>query len=87
MIEINYTRKFLRMFKILNLDLQDRVEEKIEQFKDVKNHKALEVHKLGGKFKGSYAFSVDRKNRVSFEYLNSKQKVALLTVGDHDIYR
>ncbi len=86
MIEIAYTRKFLRMFKNLDADLQDRVEEKINQFKNKKNHKALEVHKLTGKLKGVYAFSVDRKNRILFEYLGNKNEVALLTVGNHDIY-
>ncbi len=87
MIEVSYTRKFLRIFKNLDTDLQDRVEEKIGQFKDTKNHKSLDVHKLGGKFKGSYAFSIDRKNRIVFEYLESRKEVALLTVGSHDIYR
>ena len=87
MIEISYTKKFLKMFNVLDDDLQDRAEEKIEQFKDKENHKALEVHKLKGKFKGSYAFSIDRKNRIAFGYGASKQEVILLAVGSHDIYK
>ncbi len=87
MIEISYTKKFLKMFNALDADLQDRIEEKVVQFTDESNHRALEVHKLHGKFRGSYAFSVDRKNRVAFEYGTSKQDAILLTVGSHDIYR
>lgn len=87
MIEVSYTKKFLKMFNILDHDLQDRVEEKVEQFRDKENHKALEVHKLKGKFKGPYAFSVDRKSRIAFEYGISRQEVILLAVGSHDIYR
>ncbi len=75
------------MFNTLNEDLKDRVEEKIEEFKILQNHQSLEVHKLKGKFKGSYAFSIDRKYRISFEYGASKEDVILLVVGSHDIYR
>ncbi len=75
------------MFNALDEDLQDRVEEKIEQFLNKDNHRALEVHKLHGKFKGVYAFSIDRKNRIAFKYGSSKQDVILLAVGSHDIYR
>ena len=87
MIEVSYTKKFLKMFSTLDIDLQDRIEEKIGIFIDKDNHKALEVHKLHGKFKGSYTFSIDRKNRVAFEYGATKQEVILLAVGSHDIYR
>jgi len=86
MIEVGYSKKFLKMFKVLDADLQDRVEEKIYKFGNLENHKALEVHKLAGNLKGLYSFSVDRKNRIIFEYIDSKSKVALLIIGGHDIY-
>ncbi len=86
MIEVNYSKKFLKMFKALDADLQDRVEERIEQFKKKENHKALEVHKLRGDLKDLYSFSVDRKNRILFEYMDTKSEVVLLILGGHDIY-
>lgn len=86
MIEVNYSKKFLKMFKVLDADLQDRTEEKIAQFKNIKKHKALEVHKLKGNLKGLYSFSIDRKHRILFEYMDSKNEVALLTIGGHDTY-
>ncbi|MBL4644293.1 MAG: type II toxin-antitoxin system mRNA interferase toxin, RelE/StbE family [Candidatus Pacebacteria bacterium] len=86
MIEVGYSKKFLKMFKVLDADLQDRVEEKIEQFRNRKNHKVLKVHKLAGNLKDLYAFSIDRKNRIIFEYTGSKNEVAFLIIGGHDIY-
>ncbi len=41
MIEIFYSKKFLKMFKVLDADLKDRVEEKITQFRDIKNTRLL----------------------------------------------
>lgn len=86
MIEVSYSKKFLKMFKVLDADLQDRIEEKIEQFRSKKNHKSLMVHKLKGNWKDVYAFSVDRKNRILFEYFDSKGTAVLLIIGDHDMY-
>ncbi len=86
-MEIAYTPKFIRIFKKLPAHLQEEVISKIELFKDVKNHKALEVHKLNGRLRKQYGFSIDFHNRITFEYL-SDNEVALLTVGDHpDVYR
>ena len=66
--------------------LQDEVIEKIELFKHVDNHKRLEVHKLKGRLKRFYGFSVNYRDRVIFEYM-SENEVALLAVGDHEIYK
>lgn len=66
--------------------LQDEVIEKIELFKHVDSHKRLEVHKLKGRLKRFYGFSVNYKDRIIFEYM-SENEVALLAVGDHEIYK
>ncbi len=87
MIEIAYTKKFIKMFSKLDPNLQDRVIEKIEEFKNEKNHKKLKVHKLKGPLKGLYSFSVDHKNRIVFKYGKSKKEVILLVVGNHDVYK
>ena len=74
------------MFKKLPAYLQKEVISKIELFKDTKNHKILEVHKLKGRLRKHYGFSVDFHNRITFDYLSDNEAV-LLTVGDHDIYK
>lgn len=85
-MKIAYTASFLKMLDKLELNLQNEVIEKTELFKDRKNHKSLKVHKLHGRFAGSYSFYVNYKIRIAFDYLN-KEEVVFLLVGDHDIYK
>jgi len=85
-ISICYKPSFIRRLNKLPKGLQDEVIEKIELFKNIDNHQRLEVHKLRGRLKKFYGFSVDYKNRIVFEYL-SENEVALLAVGDHEIYK
>ncbi|OGI94527.1 hypothetical protein A3A03_02410 [Candidatus Nomurabacteria bacterium RIFCSPLOWO2_01_FULL_40_18] len=85
-MKIAYTAYFLKLLNKLELDLKNEVVEKIELFKDKNNHKNLNVHKLHGKFAGSYSFYINYKIRVVFEYIN-KEEVAMLLVGSHDIYK
>ncbi len=86
MITISYKASFVRQMNKLDRDLVDEVFEKIEFFKDVKQHNLLKVHKLHGKFSRCFSFSVNYKTRIVFEYEN-KQSVVFLVVGDHDIYK
>jgi mRNA-degrading endonuclease YafQ of YafQ-DinJ toxin-antitoxin module len=85
-MKVAYTPKFLRLFKKLPQGLQDEVIEKIELFKNVDNHQRLEVHKLKGRLNKFYGFSVNYRDRIVFEYM-SDDEVALLAVGDHEIYK
>ena len=88
MIEVAYKPSFLRQLKKLDSTLQEEVLEKIDLFKDPRNHKALEVHPLHGRMTGKFSFSVDFRNRVAFKYPEKDKTVAvLLAVGDHSIYR
>ena len=83
---VSFLPLFVKKLKSLELDLQDEVMEKIELFKDEKNHKQLKVHKLHGILSGRYSFSVNYKTRVIFLYF-SKNEAVLLAVGDHEIYK
>lgn len=85
-MKIAFTPKFLRLLKRLPRDLQEDVITKIKLLNDTNNHHSLKVHKLKGRLKGFYSFSVDYKNRVIFEYI-SDDEIVLLAVGDHDMYR
>lgn len=85
-MKIAFTPKFLRLLKRLPRDLQEDVITKIKLLSDTNNHHSLKVHKLKGRLKGFYSFSVDYKNRVIFEYI-SDDEIVLLAVGDHDMYR
>ena len=85
-MEIYYKPSFLREFKKLPIELQEEVIDRIELFKDKENHKKLKVHKLKGRLKDFYSFSASYSHRIIFSY-ESKAKVVLLGIGDHDIYK
>lgn len=68
--------------------LQCEAKEKILLFRDPANHLQLKVHKLKGRLKTRYSFSVNYDTRIVFRYLDTKPREALLlAVGDHDIYK
>jgi len=78
--------KFVKQYKKLPRALQVEAKEKIELFKQDPKHSFLKTHKLKGRLKGCYSFSVNYQYRVVFQYL-SKSEVVLLCVGDHEVYR
>jgi addiction module RelE/StbE family toxin len=86
MIEVNYKTTFIKAFDDLEEALQNEIIEKIELLKSEKNHKQLKVHKLHGKFKDKYSFSVNYRYRIVFMY-ESKNEIVLMAVGDHEIYK
>lgn len=86
LLTVGYTSSFLREYKKLEPALKEEVKKKIDEFRNRNNHQKLDVHKLHGKHKDCYSFSVDYRNRIAFEYTD-KNEVALLGVGDHDLYR
>ena len=86
MLEINYKTSFVKLFDELENPLQEEILETIALFRNKSNHESLKVHKLHGSLKDCYSFSVNYKTRIVFEYL-SKKEVALLAVGDHDLYK
>ena len=89
MIKINYSPKFLKIYKkIKEESLKREIKEKIELFKNEKKHESLEVHKLKKTKRETYSFSVNYKDRILFRYLDkNKKEVALLVFSDHDVYK
>ena len=85
MIKVYFKPTFIKQFKRLESALQEESFEKIEMFKDKKNHMQLKVHKLNGVLSGRYSFSVNYKTRIVFSYL-SKNEAVLLVIGDHGVY-
>ena len=86
MILISFKPTFVRQMNKLEKDLADEVFEKIELFKNDKNHNSLKVHKLHGKMLGRFSFSVNYKYRIVFKY-EQKNQAVLLDIGDHDMYK
>lgn len=85
-MEIAYSPTFVRMLKMLPRELQDETIEKIDLFKQPKNHLTLKVYKLKGRLKGRYSFSINYKTRIVFTYLKQGDMPCLLAIGEHDVY-
>lgn len=83
---IRYKPTFVREFKKLPIELQEEALEKIELFKNTQNHQKLKVHRLKGKLKDFYSFSITYSHRIVFTY-ERKDVVVLIAIGDHDVYR
>jgi addiction module RelE/StbE family toxin len=85
-MKIAYTPQFLRQFKKLEPALRDEAIEKIIQFEADPQHPHLKAHKLKGRLKNRYSFSVNYQTRIIYQLLSSTE-VAFLAIGDHDVYK
>jgi mRNA-degrading endonuclease YafQ of YafQ-DinJ toxin-antitoxin module len=86
MLEVSLTPRFQRMYRKLEPALQEEAREKILLFKNPDSHQQLKVHKLKGRLKNRYSFSVNYKVRIVFVY-ESKHAVILLAIGSHNVYK
>ena len=87
-ISVFFKPSFVRQLSSLESGLQKEALEKIELFRNSKNHKLLKAHRLKGRLKGRHSFSVNYKTRIVFMYIaKSKKEAVLLAIGDHDIYK
>lgn len=85
-MRIIFAPVFLRQLKRLPKALQEEAVEAIEAFQDTDQHVRLKVHKLHGHFAKQYAFSVNYRFRIVFEY-GARDVVHFLAIGDHEVYR
>lgn len=85
-MEIDYKPTFIRQYACFQDSLKEEIKEKIDLFRDEKNHKRLKVHKLKGELSKYHSFSVNYKYRIVFVY-QSKSRAVLLAIGDHDVYK
>ena len=63
--------------------LKNQFQEKMALFLEQPFDPQLRTHKLSGKLKGVWAFSINDDYRVLFEFVNT-QKVLLIDFGSHD---
>ena len=83
---IDYSRQFLKAASRIPAKLIVLADEKEALFKMNPFHPSLETHKLHGKDKDVWAFSINRKYRIKFVFL-SRDHVLFVDIGTHDIYR
>jgi len=85
-MEITFKPTFVRSFKKLEPDLQEEAFEKIELFRNPKNHDKLKVHKLKVRLKNYHSFSVNYKYRIIFTF-EALGTADFKEFGSHDIYK
>ncbi len=84
-MKILYHPGFKRAYKKLPDELKFKAEAKETFFRENPFDSRLDTHKLHGKLKGQWSFSIDKKYRILFEF--DKSDVVFLDIGDHDLYK
>jgi len=85
-MQIFYSSKFYREYKKQTISIKRLAEAKEIIFRDNLNDTRLKTHALTGKLLGYWAFSINHKVRIIFEY-KDKETVWFHSIGPHDIYK
>lgn len=79
------TSRFKRAWAHLTPEEKSLAELREQIFKHNVFDSRLKTHKLKGKLKNLWSFSITYRHRILFEFLN-KEAVLLHDIGSHDIY-
>ena len=85
-MKIYYSSKFAREYRKLPLAVKEIAEKKEKFFKRNPLDPQLKTHKLKGALKDFWAFSINQKYRVIFEFVDSNE-IWFHSVGEHSIYK
>ena len=86
-MEVSFSDSFKKVFKkrIKSKDIESEFWEKLELFINDPFDTKLKTHKLSGKQKDKWSFSIDYNLRVVFFFTKDKPKKAVLVdIGTHD---
>jgi addiction module RelE/StbE family toxin len=84
--KIHFTSVYLKSYQRLPKNIQKIQTKKERLFRENPFHPSLKTHKLKGKYKKFYSYSVTRDYRVLFRFLD-KNKVIFYDIGTHEIYK
>ncbi|HEY9851682.1 MAG TPA: type II toxin-antitoxin system YafQ family toxin [Leptolyngbyaceae cyanobacterium] len=85
-MQVSFSSSFKRAFKKRikgNIDLEEKFWQKLEQFTVDPYEPSLKTHKLSGKLKEFWSFSVDYDERILF-YFTEDEKAVFVDIGSHD---
>jgi mRNA-degrading endonuclease YafQ of YafQ-DinJ toxin-antitoxin module len=83
---LEYSSHFKDVYRKLSKKIQRQAEQKEDLFRKNPFDSALKTHKLHGKLKEFYSFSVDYRNRIVFALIR-RDKAIFLDIGDHTVYQ
>lgn len=82
---ILYSSHFERTLKKMNKESITIMAEREKIFRSNCFDIRLKTHKLKGKFRSYWSFSITYSHRILFEFLQSNT-VAFIDIGDHTVY-
>lgn len=85
-MKIVYSEKFAREYHKLPLQIQRLAERKEKIFRKNPFDSRLKTHKLSGRLREFWAFSISYDYRIVFEFVSDKL-VYFHAAGTHDIYK
>lgn len=83
---ISVSSKFKKSYRKLPNNVKGKAKEKEEIFRANPFDSRLDTHKLHGKYKEYWAFTVLGQYRIMFAFINS-DGVDFINIGTHDIYK
>ena len=85
-MKILYSSKFVRSYKKLPNKIKDLAKEKEKIFRKNPFDPKLKAHKLSGKFKNYWSFSIGYKHRIIFRFAEINV-IYFYKIGTHRIYQ
>lgn len=85
-MKIYYSRTFAKEYKRLPKKVKLLAEKQEALFRNDPYNPKLKTHRLSGRLKEYYSFSIDFQHRIIFEFVG-KTLVWFHAVGTHEIYR
>jgi len=86
-MQIIYTSEFIRLFKKLPKEVKNDAIKKEIIFKKNLSDLKLKIHKLSGKLKGCWEFSISYSYGIIYEFSSDKKIVYFHFIKSHDIYK
>lgn len=85
---IYYHPRFRRSYRQLDPQIKAEVEKRVVLFRAGPFDARLDTHRLHGRLKRQWSFSVNKRYRILFEFMGKKkEEVVFLDIGPHEIYR
>lgn len=85
-MRVSSTSYFRRAYRKLPAFIREQAVKQEKIFRGNHFDSRLKTHKLHGKYKDYWSFSVSLAYRVIFTFL-TKDEVIFIDIGDHDIYK
>ncbi len=85
-MELHYSERFEREYRKLPLSIKKKAERREILFKKNPFDLRLSTHKLHGKLKDRWSFSIDKRYRILFRFME-KDIVLFIDIGDHRVYQ